>query len=195
VDGDLLRGGGESWPEARCWTFVRSVSPAWVRRQRWVRGPEVYDGVWASARSAAAMPVSLAASTRQRNHCPNDGAASTTPPPTKYASDGCARACTSSTSTVPTYRGISPDLQRLSTAYSWHLSSVALGVPRLERAAIAVAEGLVDQIVPTDDHALLLGRIVGGRHTEGEPLLYHRRRYASWLDTSATLTSPSGATA
>jgi flavin reductase (DIM6/NTAB) family NADH-FMN oxidoreductase RutF len=74
----------------------------------------------------------------------------------------------------------------------WHRSSTALGVPLLGRGTVAVAECLVDRIVPTGDHELVIGRIVGGRHTEDEPLLYHRRRYASWPATSASLSPPSG---
>jgi flavin reductase (DIM6/NTAB) family NADH-FMN oxidoreductase RutF len=67
----------------------------------------------------------------------------------------------------------------------WSRSEAALGVPVLADGAIAVAECLVETIVSAGDHDLVLGRIVAGRHSANEPLLYHRRRYAGWPTNSS----------
>lgn len=58
--------------------------------------------------------------------------------------------------------------------------SPRLGLPLLTHCAIAIAECLVERIIEAGDHELILGRVVGGRHTPDEPLVYHRRRYGRW---------------
>jgi flavin reductase (DIM6/NTAB) family NADH-FMN oxidoreductase RutF len=45
---------------------------------------------------------------------------------------------------------------------------------------LATAECEVDQVVPSGDHTVVIGRIVEGHARPGSPLLYHARRYASW---------------
>lgn len=75
---------------------------------------------------------------------------------------------------------------------SWEPSQVARGVPVLTEHVTAVAECRVDRILGAGDHAIVLGRIVGGRLRDEPPLVYHRRGYAAWTHLpEATIAAPS----
>ena len=51
------------------------------------------------------------------------------------------------------------------------------GVPILS-GAIAVIEGIVDNLIPAGDHAIVLASVSATRYSDGRPLLYFNSRYA-----------------
>ncbi|WP_317445166.1 flavin reductase family protein [Streptomyces collinus] len=62
----------------------------------------------------------------------------------------------------------------------WRLP-LGAGGPHLTGAALAVADCEVTQAVEVGDHMAVFGRVTGVTLADaGEPLLYGRRRYASW---------------
>jgi flavin reductase (DIM6/NTAB) family NADH-FMN oxidoreductase RutF len=67
----------------------------------------------------------------------------------------------------------------------WEPSPAAGGAPVLVDDNIAHAECVVIQIVEAGDHFVFIGHIDAASSNGGAPLMYLRRRYASWPDPQA----------
>lgn len=58
------------------------------------------------------------------------------------------------------------------------------GLPVLSEHTVAHAVCATEQEVDAGDHLVLIGRVTAGKVvTDGEPLLYYRRRYPTWART------------
>ena len=62
----------------------------------------------------------------------------------------------------------------------WVPSSLAHGAPILRDHIVAFAECTVEEIHEVGDHVMFIGRVVGGKSSDGVPLMYYRRTYAAW---------------
>ena len=62
----------------------------------------------------------------------------------------------------------------------WVPSSLAHGAPILRDHIVAFAECTVEEIYEVGDHVMFIGRVVGGKSSDGVPLMYYRRTYAAW---------------
>jgi flavin reductase (DIM6/NTAB) family NADH-FMN oxidoreductase RutF len=64
----------------------------------------------------------------------------------------------------------------------WDPSPLAGGSPILSDDNVAHAECTLSQIVEAGDHYVVIGLVVGGAASGGNPLMYLRRTYAAWPD-------------
>jgi flavin reductase (DIM6/NTAB) family NADH-FMN oxidoreductase RutF len=64
----------------------------------------------------------------------------------------------------------------------WQPSTLAGGSPILTEDNVAHAECTLSQVVDAGDHHVLIGLVVGGSASGGNPLMYLRRTYAAWPD-------------
>jgi len=62
----------------------------------------------------------------------------------------------------------------------WVPSELAGGAPILRDHIVAFAECTVEEVHEVGDHFMFIGRVIGGRSSEGVPLMYYRRTYAAW---------------
>ena len=65
----------------------------------------------------------------------------------------------------------------------WQPSTLAGGSPILVDDIVAHAECTVSQVVDAGDHHLVIGLVVAGSASGGNPLMYLRRTYANWPDS------------
>jgi 3-hydroxy-9,10-secoandrosta-1,3,5(10)-triene-9,17-dione monooxygenase reductase component len=63
---------------------------------------------------------------------------------------------------------------------AWRPSRSADGAAILHEHSLAYAECQVVQEQESGDHWIFIGRVDGGEHLGGVPLMYYRRRYAAW---------------
>lgn len=62
----------------------------------------------------------------------------------------------------------------------WVPSGQADGAPILRDHIVAFAECVVEEVHEVGDHFLFIGRVIGGKSSDGIPLMYYRRTYAAW---------------
>ena len=65
----------------------------------------------------------------------------------------------------------------------WQPAALAGGSPILNDDNVAHAECTLSQVVDAGDHYVLIGLVVGGAASGGNPLMYLRRMYAAWPDS------------
>lgn len=66
------------------------------------------------------------------------------------------------------------------TDVPWVASSLANGAPILRDHIVAFAECTVEEVHEVGDHVMFIGRVIGGKSSDGVPLMYYRRIYAAW---------------